>query len=311
VFGVSGIADVRALAGSAGAAGRRAWVGWVPLIALPAGACALRARVTAWGFMWLLSFVIFWGCKFETWYRARASGARGGAGRNLGYLFLWPGMDAASFLEARGAAAMPGWEDWVSAWAKTIAGAACLWAIVPRAMHVNALLGGWAGMLGIILMLHFGTFHLVALGWQAAGVNAPPIMQSPLSAQSLSEFWGRRWNLGFRQLTHGFVFNPLRRRFGLMPATLAAFLVSGLIHDFVISFPARGGYGLPTAYFVGQGIGVLVEKSALGRRLGIREGFRGWLFVLGCVGGPAFWLFHPVFVTRVVVPFLGAMGARR
>jgi len=92
-------------------------------------------------------------------------------------------------------------------------------------------------------------------------------------------------------------------------ATLAAFFVSGLIHDLVISLPAGGGYGLPTGYFVLQGIGVLVERSALGKRAGIGSGVRGWVFTLLLTAGPAFWLFHPVFVRQVMLPFFAWIGS--
>jgi len=168
---------------------------------------------------------------------------------------------------------------------------------------------GWAGMIGLILLLHFGSFHVVALVWQRLGVDARPIMSAPLHATSLSEFWGRRWNLGFRQLTYDFVFRPLQRAWGAWAATMAVFLVSGLIHELVISVPARGGYGLPTAYFLAQAAGVAVERSRAGRRWGLGRGMRGWLFMAACTAGPAFWLFHPPFVLRVIVPFMKAVRA--
>ena len=92
-------------------------------------------------------------------------------------------------------------------------------------------------------------------------------------------------------------------------ASFAVFVVSGLLHDFVISVPAHGGYGLPTTYFVIQGIGVAAERSSLGRQIGLARGARGWLFMALVSAGPAFWLFHPPFVLRVILPFMHAIHA--
>ena len=96
---------------------------------------------------------------------------------------------------------------------------------------------------------------------------------------------------------------------GRSVAVLGVFTVSGLIHDLVITVPARGGYGLPTAYFVLQGVALLFERSGAGRRLKLGRGLRGRLFALAIVAGPAFWLFPPVFVQRVILPMLHAIGA--
>jgi len=174
----------------------------------------------------------------------------------------------------------------------------------------NALAQGWVGMIGLIFFLHFGSFHLLALFWQQLGVNAKPIMAAPSRSRSLGEFWGRRWNLGFRQLSYDLIFRPLERPLGAWPATFLVFLISGMIHDLVISVPARGGYGLPTVYFLAQGVGIAVERSRAGRQLGLGRGVRGCLFLAACAAGPAFWLFHPPFVLRVVVPFMEAVRAR-
>jgi Membrane bound O-acyl transferase family len=286
------------------------WPGWIPLLVLPAASIALRSQLAPWVFMWTLAIAIFFGCKWQSWWDARIATANGSFGRTLGYLFAWPGMDAESFLDPRRHSQRPKVSAWVSASMKTVAGGVVLWGVARRVPEGHELLAGWVGMLGMILVLHFGTFHLLALAWQSAGVDARPIMQAPLSATSLSDFWGRRWNLGFRQLTHRLIFEPARTGGGVVAAILLSFFASGLIHDLVISFPAGGGYGLPTGYFVLQGLGVLFERSALGKRVGFGSGVRGWLFVAICAGVPAFILFHPLFVSRVILPFLEAIGAR-
>lgn len=282
-------------------------MGWIPLLALPAAALASRSRLAPWAFMWALSIAIFLGCKWQSWWEQRFT-AGSSVGRNLGFLFLWPGMDAATFLGPKRQAARTDWKEWLWATVKTATGIVLLWAAARNAGRGGGLLVGWTGMLGIILVLHFGSFHILSLLWRSAGVDAPPIMQAPLAATSLSDFWGRRWNLGFRQLTHRLVFTPARSRLGGGAAILLSFLASGLIHDLVISLPARGGYGLPTLYFLIQGLGVLVERSSPGAKYGLRSGIRGWLFAIACAGAPAYFLFHPWFVHRVILPFLVALA---
>jgi hypothetical protein len=278
-----------------------------PLVALVVTAVSSRPFLPAWGFMWALAAAIFFGLKWLSWWRARGEVAHA-AWRSWAYLFAWPGMDAAAFLgDAR--PAQPLATRWIWASAKTAAGILLLFLCARMVPDSLPFLRGWVGLLGLILVLHFGSFELIALAWQSLGVNAEPIMQTPILSRSLSEFWGKRWNLGFRQLSYDFVFQPLHRGLGVAGATMLVFLFSGLIHESVISFPARGGYGLPTGYFLLQGIGVVVERSSAGKSLGLRGGFSGWAFMAIMTAGPAFWLFHPPFVMRVVLPFMRAIRA--
>jgi len=212
--------------------------------------------------MWTLSFGIFAGLKCMTWWKAQQSSSLC-ASRSIAYLVAWPGMDAAAFLDSKVRVAKPGLRQWLEAFGKTAVGFILLWVLARRLPVELPLLRGWTGLLGLIFLLHFGSFHLIALFWQAMGIDAQPIMSKPILSRSLSEFWGRRWNLGFRQLAHEFIFLPLHRRFGVATTGFLVFILSGLIHDLVISVPARAGYGLPTAYFAIQGFGVAIERSAL------------------------------------------------
>jgi hypothetical protein len=282
-------------------------VTWLPLPALIVLAGLFRNILPAWAFMWALAAAIFYSLKWQTWMRARQTVAHSTA-RSIAYLLAWPGMDAATFLST----ARPPRPDAIQTlWpaVKTIGGISLLWFCARRVPSNLPLLQGWIGLVGLILILHFGSFELIALAWQSLGVNAQPIMQSPISSHSLSDFWGQRWNLGFRQLSYDLVFNPLHRRIGVAAATMVVFLFSGVIHESVISLPARGGYGLPTAYFLLQGVGVLVERSAAGRVLSLQHGVAGWTYMAIFTAGPAFWLFHPPFIERVALPFMRAIGA--
>ena len=218
-------------------------------------------------------------------------------------------MDAETFLDADKHPNKPTPQNWLWAALKTTLGITLLWAVARRMPEQDELLRGWIGLFGLIFLLHFGSFHLIALFWQAVGIAADPIMSKPILSKTLSEFWGKRWNLGFRQLAYDLIFRPLHKRTGVAAGGLLVFVASGLIHDLVISLPARAGYGLPTGYFILQGLGVTLERSTLGRQLGLQQGPTAWIFLLIVTAGPAFWLFHPPFVLRVILPFMRAIHA--
>jgi alginate O-acetyltransferase complex protein AlgI len=287
---------------------RAAWPGWA-LLLIAASVLAVRPYLSAWLFMWLLAAAIFLGCKWQTWWSRRPA-TGGDIGRSAAYLFLWPGMDAAAFLDPSRRGTCPAKQECSWAAAKTLLGAALLWTAVLLRSSGSELAAGWSGMLGLVMLLHFGTFHLLSVLWRSIGVDARPIMHAPVLATSLSDFWGRRWNLGFRQLTHDLIFLPARVRYGAPLAVLLSFLASGVIHDLVISLPAGGGYGLPTLYFALQGLGVLLERHPMARSLGVSHGVRGRFFVALFTIAPLPLLFHAPFVRGVILPFLSVLGAR-
>jgi hypothetical protein len=260
-----------------------------------------------WAVMWALAVAIYAACKWLTWHRAPTAPA----GRQAAYLLAWPGMDAPAFLDRRPFAPdrrpTPG--EWAFAAAKLALGVGLTWGVVRLVPDDRPLLRGWVGMGGLIFLLHFGSFHLLSCAWRAAGVGAKPLMDWPVLSRGVSEFWGRRWNTAFRDLTHRFLFRPLAARLGPRAGLAAGFLFSGAIHDLVISVPAGGGYGGPTLYFVIQGLGLLAERSRTGKRLGLGGGWRGRAFAAFVVVGPAYGLFHPPFVLNVVLPFLTVVGA--
>jgi hypothetical protein len=283
-------------------------VGWLPISILPLTAVACRNLLPPWGFMWILSFAIYLSLKWLTYWPTRSRIAHP-TWRSVAYLLAWPGMDADAFLDPGQRVPPPAPIRWLWAALETILGAILLWVLARCISQEQPLLRGWIGMLGLILMLHFGTFQLAALLWQSLGVKADPIMSAPFRSTSLGEFWGKRWNLGFRQLAHELIFRPLYRRLGPGTAGFLVFVVSGLIHDLVISLPARGGYGLPTLYFLLQGAGVTVERSRFGEQMGLGRGARGWAFMMVFLTVPVFGLFHPWFVQRVILPFMRAIHA--
>jgi D-alanyl-lipoteichoic acid acyltransferase DltB (MBOAT superfamily) len=126
----------------------------------------------------------------------------------------------------------------------------------------------------------------------------------------LSEFWGRRWNLAFSEMTALAVFRPLRGVVGPQPATVAAFLFSGLLHELAISLPARAGYGLPLLYFALHA-GAMQMETALSRRGRPVDSIRwvGRVWTLAWLVLPLPVLFHRPFLRGCVWPLIGLMDA--
>lgn len=284
------------------------WPGVLPLALLGAIALPLRGSLAPWAYMWTVCFAIFFGLKWLSWWRLARRGARASKRRIAAYVALWPGMDPEEFLFEKKRALPATRKQFAAAIGKIAFGAVLVWMVTRLVPH--PVLAAWTGMIGGIFMLHFGSFHLIALLWNRVGVRATPIMNAPILATSLAEFWSLRWNLAFRDLVNPFLFRPISARWGTAAGVMVTFIASGLVHELAISLPARGGYGLPTLYFATQGAGLLFERTRFARNLGLRRGKRGWAFTMLATAACVPLLFHAPFVERVILPFLDAIGAR-
>ena len=102
------------------------------------------------------------------------------------------------------------------------------------------------------------------------------------------------------------VYRPLERTAGRGPATAAAFLFSGLLHELAISAPVRAGYGLPFLYFALHGGLVLLERRLEGTAWALsRWGWLGRVWTLGWLALPLPLVFHGPFLAGVVWPLIG------
>ena len=130
-------------------------------------------------------------------------------------------------------------------------------------------------------------------------------MKLPVATLKISEFWGDRWNKAFNQLVHPFVYTPIKKRYNQKTAIVLTFLASGLVHELVISLPAKAGWGLPTLYFLIQALGMNVERNQVFRKLPL---FAKYVFTFLIIAGPAFILFHPPFMKTVILSFIQTIG---
>jgi alginate O-acetyltransferase complex protein AlgI len=234
-------------------------------------------------------------------------------GRWLAFAALWPGMRPAIFASLGGPARPGAWQLLGSGALRIGLGVGLVVAARWLWLRFDSGLGGdvvlvLATMLlltGLSLVLHFGLFNLLAGAWRLAGADCKRLFRAPLLSTSLAEFWGRRWNLAFTEMTAQVVYRPLAVRLGKGPAILSAFLFSGVLHELAISLPVRAGFGLPLAYFILHGILVLSE-GALARagRPVDRHAWLGRSWTLAWLVLPLPMLFHLPFLRGVVWPLL-------
>src|SRR5882672_5822151 len=169
---------------------KRALLPCLPLLTLPVVVLLGPSSMPRWMFMWAMALALYAGCKWLTYREASIRRLTTDGLRAACYLLAWPGMDAPAFLRPTDRLARPRRSEWMFAVLKTVLGATLIWVVARTAWPGSPLLAGWIGMVGLILMLHFGTFHMVSLGWRSIGVNAMPLMRNPLHASSLADFWG-------------------------------------------------------------------------------------------------------------------------
>ena len=127
------------------------------------------AEMSRWAVMWALAFAIYTGLKALSWLgRARGEAPMW---KHVAYLLGWPGMDVNAFLFSPASEVVRPTE-WIAAWVKFSAGVLIVVLAVRSVTSVDRFLVGWSGMIGIVLTLHFGLFHLLSCFWRRLGVQA-------------------------------------------------------------------------------------------------------------------------------------------
>ncbi|KAK4485017.1 hypothetical protein RD792_007625 [Penstemon davidsonii] len=158
---------------------------------------------------------------------------------------------------------------------------------------------------GHSLELLLGIFALLAKTLTRAELETQ--FKDPYRATSLQDFWGRRWNLSVSNILHPTVYKPVRalsarfmsRKCAPIPAILATFLVSGLMHELIFyNFGRVRPNGQALCFFLLHGFSLSVE-------IVLKQLLNGRFRVPGIVSGPlalayvvltSIWLFFPPFL---------------
>lgn len=165
-----------------------------------------------------------------------------------------------------------------------------------------------------IMMVLYG-FHIylslelllvvVAAGARAAAhLELEPQFDEPYLATSLQDFWGKRWNLMVSSIMRPTVYNPVRsisaraigRRWAPIPAIIATFFVSGLMHELIFYYAGRLRPTLEvTCFFLIHGVCLaaeMVAKEAINGKFKLPRVIAGPA-VMGFVVVTGLWLFLP------------------
>jgi alginate O-acetyltransferase complex protein AlgI len=104
-----------------------------------------------------------------------------------------------------------------------------------------------------------------------AGIYFKELFDAPFLARSPREFWGKRWNLYFRDITHRNVFLPLGGSKNALIAVIMVFAVSALLHEYLI-FVSMGFkmLGYMSAFFTIHCVATIAQ-TLLARWTGKKE----------------------------------------
>lgn len=172
---------------------------------------------------------------------------------------VWPGMDPAPF-EGQPPGTDENGKRFTVGVVRALSGVALLLATALAKDALPRPVVEFATIAAILLLVHLGLSEIGTSIARAAGWNVKPLFELPWRSRTLADFWTRRWNRPFVELDR-LVFLPvLTKRFGLRGAVFAIFLISGILHELAISFPAGGGWGGPLAYFVLHGVLMQAER---------------------------------------------------
>ena len=202
------------------------------------------------------------------------------------YFSLWPGVNPAPF-EKREALEFPlRW--FVQGWVTMIVSA-----VSVGALALGGHLNGWWMLAGVLAFVHLGYSDVLSSLLRLAGYPVERLFDNPLAADGLRDFWSRRWNRPFSDLNRLLLVGRHR--------LLAGFVVSGLLHEAALSYPAPGGWGGPIGYFVLQYVGMQLE----GGLSGWRRRLWAWAWILLPLPG----LFQAPFQQAFLEPLAGAISS--
>ncbi|OWM85614.1 acyl-CoA--sterol O-acyltransferase 1-like [Punica granatum] len=127
----------------------------------------------------------------------------------------------------------------------------------------------------IYFSLEITQASLAAVVQATLGIELEPQFNEPYLSTSLQDFWGRRWNLMVTSILRPSVYEPVRKaleqiigqQWAPLPAVLATFLVSGLMHEVLFFYQQESAQRAGptwdiTGFFLFHGMCLVAELMA-------------------------------------------------
>lgn len=129
--------------------------------------------------------------------------------------------------------------------------------------------------------------------------NTFPIHRRPLGAISLSNFWGRRWNVWVQDWLRDVTDRMDKRKH--YKRMILVFFLSGLFHELMVNLPywityKKSYFGTMLAYFLIQAVALWVDKKFLSKGPAILRRIYLWCVII---------LPSPLFINVPLLKFFG------
>jgi hypothetical protein len=142
--------------------------------------------------------------------------------------------------------------------------AVVLFFLTKQLIDTQAAINSWL-VNDLIITVGF-VFMVQAVGqgffglWQLLGIRSHPLMDNILLSRTPADFW-RRWSWPIHLWLYRYVYVPAGGTTHRVKATLAAFLISGLLHELLVVLAIGRATGHQTAFFMLSALGVIASPT--------------------------------------------------
>ncbi len=215
------------------------------------------------------------------------------------YFLFWPGMRPESFARRSSQDEEVG-HIFVKGFLSFIFGVGIQIVLFCYWNQISTFTRQYLGLFSFLILIHFGVSSMLFVIFRILGWKVESLFMSPFKSTSLRDFWGRRWNLAFVDMDKRLFLPLFPTNLPKAVSFVGIFLLSGILHETGISYPANSGWGGPLLYFAIHGALTWIEPK-LPVINSSRTAGRIWLWV--CILLPLPLLFHQPFLKSFIEPY--------